>query len=281
MIENGLTAFYTETGVYHPAKGVYETLKVDKANIVIKREKDAGKVIAKNPSATLVDLGDGVACVEFHTKMNALDDKIGLMIEEGLKRVDADFEGLVISNDADNFSAGANLFLVVMNAQAQQWGALDELIKGLQDLHMAMRYFHKPVVVAPAGLALGGGCENLMHGSRVVAHTELYTGLVELGAGVIPAGAGTKEMMRRVLNPPMRTLNADPLPFYQRLLEQIGMAKVATSAEEAREWGILGPCDRVVMNRSHLLAEAKREVLAMAAAGYVPPKPEKVYVGGA
>ena len=284
MIEKGHTRFYRpENGgrsVYHPGKGAYVPLKDDPMIILLKDLKAAGRLITKNASASLIDLGDGVACVEFHTKMNALDADIGALIDQALDRVETDFEGLVIGNDADNFSAGANLFLVVMNAQAGQWDVLEQMVRGLQDLHMRMRYFHKPVVVAPAGLALGGGAEMIMHASRVVAAAELYTGLVELGVGVIPAGGGTKEMMRRVLNPPMRTRNTIVLPFVQRLLEQIGTAKVATSAEEARQLGILGPCDRVVMNRAHLLAEAKREVLAMAAAGYRPPLPEKVYAGG-
>jgi 3-hydroxyacyl-CoA dehydrogenase len=135
-------------------------------------------------------------------------------------------------------------------------------------------------VVAPAGLALGGGCEVSMHASRVVTAAELYIGPVEMGVGIIPAGGGTKEMLRRVVNPAMRTQNADVLPFLQRVLEQVGQAKVATSAEEARGFGILGPADRVVVNRDHLLAEARREVLHMVAAGYTPPAPESIYAAG-
>ncbi|MGE5221219.1 MAG: 3-hydroxyacyl-CoA dehydrogenase/enoyl-CoA hydratase family protein, partial [Omnitrophica WOR_2 bacterium] len=142
------------------------------------------------------------------------------------------------------------------------------------------RYFPRPVVVAPAGLSLGGGAEVTMHASRVVAAAELYTGLVEVGAGIIPAGGGTKEMLRRILNPAMRTQNADPLPFLQRIFEQIGMAKVSTSAAEARQMGILSEADRIVMNRDHLLAEAKREVLHMVETGYRPPIPEKIYAAG-
>jgi 3-hydroxyacyl-CoA dehydrogenase len=145
---------------------------------------------------------------------------------------------------------------------------------------MRMRYFPKPVVVAPAGLALGGGCEVTMHAPRVVAAGELYVGLVEMGVGIIPAGGGTKEMLRRVVNPAMRTQNADALPFLQRVLEQVGQAKVATSAEEARQFGILGPSDRIVMNRDMLLAEAKKEVLHMLATGYAPPAPEPIYAAG-
>ncbi|NJN44529.1 MAG: 3-hydroxyacyl-CoA dehydrogenase/enoyl-CoA hydratase family protein [Anaerolineae bacterium] len=290
MLEQGFTSFYRggnghadggiPRAVYHPGRGEYQPLPKNESHIIIQAQKDAGKVISKNPSASLIDLGDGVACVEFHTKMNVLDPDIGQMVDQALTCVETDFDGLVIGNDADNFSAGANIFLVVMNAQAGQWDAINEMIRGLQDLHMRMRYFHKPVVVAPAGLALGGGAEMIMHASRVVAHIELYTGLVELGIGVIPAGGGTKEMMRRIINPPMRTPNTLVLPFVQRLLEQIGTAKVATSAEEAREFGLLSGQDRVVFNRDHLLAEAKREVRAMADAGYLPPRPEKIYAGG-
>jgi 3-hydroxyacyl-CoA dehydrogenase len=153
-------------------------------------------------------------------------------------------------------------------------------VKKLQNMNMRMRYFPKPVVIAPAGLALGGGCEVTMHASRVVASAETYIGLVELGAGVIPAGAGTKEIMRRIINPAMRTDNAEAFPFIQRAFLQIGQAKVATSAYEARDMGILGPCDRIVTNRDHLLTEARKEVLHMTASGYRPPAPELIYAPG-
>lgn len=145
---------------------------------------------------------------------------------------------------------------------------------------MRMRYSPKPIVVAPAGLTLGGGCEITMHASRVVAAAETYTGLVELGVGLIPGGAGTKEMLRRIVNPVMRIENAEPLAALQKVFLQIGQAKVATSAEEARGMNILNPQDRIVLNRSHLLAEAKKEVLHMVAAGYKPPAPELIYAAG-
>jgi 3-hydroxyacyl-CoA dehydrogenase len=225
-------------------------------------------------------MGDGVACVEFHAKMNILDEDISSMIETGLDRVDQDFVGLVLGTEADNFSAGANLFMVVMLAQNEDWETLEMAIKKLQDVNMRMRYSHKPVVVAPAGLALGGGLEIMMHANRIVAGAELYTGQVEIGPGVIPAGGGTKELLRRILNPAMRTQNVESLPFLMRIIELIAMAKVATSAEEAREFGFLSSCDRVVLNRDHLLAEAKKEVLNMVATGYIPPLPEKIYAAG-
>jgi 3-hydroxyacyl-CoA dehydrogenase len=281
MLTAGIESFYQynggqKVGVYDVSKRNYAPLARQK-NLVLLKEQ---KVISQNAGATLYDMGDGVAGVEFHTKMNALDDDIFEIVNEGLNRAETDFDGLVIGNEADNFSAGANLFMVVVAAQQGMWETLDDAIRKLQNLNMRMRYFPKPVVVAPAGLALGGGCEVTMHASRVVAASELYIGLVELGAGVIPAGGGTKEIMRRVMNPPMKTENAEVLAYLQRAFIQIGQARVATSAEEARQMGILGSADRVVLNREHLLTEAKREVLHMAATGYTPPAPEKIYVAG-
>ncbi len=244
--------------------------------VVLKEQK----IVTQNAGATLYDTGDGVGLVEFHTKMNALDDDIFEIVNEALNRAETDFDGLVIGGEAENFSAGANLFMVVVAAQQGMWETLDEAIRKLQNLNMRMRYFPKPVVVAPAGLALGGGAEVTMHASRVVAHAELYIGLVEMGAGVIPAGGGTKELLRRIINPPLRTANADALPYLQRVFEQIGLAKVATSAEEGRQAGFLTGADRVVMHREHLLTEAKKEVLHLAATGYRPPAPEPVYAAG-
>jgi 3-hydroxyacyl-CoA dehydrogenase len=285
MLAQGCADFYqykegSKVGVYHPAQGGYVPIPRPAGLVYLPELKSAGKLVKKNLGADLVDLGDGVACVEFHTKMNALDVDIFNMIREGLEIVMTDFDGLVIGNEADNFSAGANLFLVVMNAQGKQWDQLEALVKSMQDILMHVRYFPKPVVIAPAGLALGGGAEVIMSGSRVVAASELYAGLVELGAGVIPSGSGTKELMRRIINPPMRTQNTEVLPFLQRVFEQIGLAKVATSAEEARQMGFLGVADRVTLNRDLLLAEAKKEVRHMVATGYKPPVPEKIYAAG-
>ncbi len=285
MLAKGLSSFYQYDGdrksaVYDYTTGAYHALPRPADMILIKEQRQAGRVITANPGASLIDLGDGVACVEFHTKMNALDDDIFNMLSTGLDRAEHEFEGLVIGNDSENFSAGANLMMVVMGAKMGMWDQLENAVKKMQAINMRMRYFGKPVVVAPAGLALGGGAEVTMYGSRVVAASELYTGLVEMGVGVIPAGGGTKEMLRRILNPPMRTQNAEALPYLQRIFEQIGLAKVATSAEEARNMGILSPADRVVFHRDHLIAEAKREVLHLASAGYQPPAPEKIYAAG-
>jgi 3-hydroxyacyl-CoA dehydrogenase len=286
MLSKGKETFYLyqddrQVGVYNPAKRDYDRITPPAGVIFLKDCKTKGNLVKKNPSASLVDLGDGVACLEFHTKMNTIDDDILRLMNEALDLVEVgDFDGLVIGNEGEHFSAGANLLGVVMGAQSGMWDQLEAVVKGLQDVNMRMRYSPKPVVLAPAGMVLGGGAEITMHASRVVSHIELYIGQVEIGPGVIPAGGGTKELLRRILNPAMRTEHADHLPYMQRIAELIAQAKVATSAEEARRFGFLTETDRVVMNRDRLLAEAKREVLHMVGAGYHPPVPEKIYAAG-
>jgi 3-hydroxyacyl-CoA dehydrogenase len=286
MLAAGIETFYEydgdrKVGVYDPDKKAYVPITKTPVQIVLKEEKSAGKIVHQNPGATLIDLGDGVACVEFHTKMNALDVDIFTMLSDALDRAEAgDFEGIVVGNQADNFSVGANLMMVIIAAQSGAWDQIEEANKFMQDIALRMRYFPKPVVTAPAGLALGGGAEVAMTGNRCVAAAEFYPGLVELGAGVVPSGGGVKELLRRVLNPAMRTDNAIAYPYLERIFRQIGMGRVATSAEEARQAGFLGPDDRIVMNRAHLIAEAKREVLHMVASSYRPPQPELIYAAG-
>jgi 3-hydroxyacyl-CoA dehydrogenase len=292
MLKNGVETFYqykrsspadkgdNKVGAYDVSKKKYVKFKQAAGFVFLKDLRGTKKEISKNAGASLYDIGDGVALVEFHTKMNALDEDIFTITSEALDRVENDFDGLVIGNEGEHFSAGANLFMVVVASQQGLWDQLDASIRKLQNMNMRMRYFPKPVVVAPAGLALGGGCEITMHASRVVAAAETYIGLVELGAGVIPAGAGTKETMRRVINPAVKIENTDPFPAIQKAFLQIGQAKVATSAEEARGMGILNPQDRIIANREHLLTEAKREVVHLAAAGYRPPAPELIFAAG-
>jgi 3-hydroxyacyl-CoA dehydrogenase len=288
MLTLGIDSFYQykrsspadkngdKVGVYDVVKRKVVKLKGPKGAVILKQQK----IVTQNAGATLSDMGDGVACLEFHTKMNSLDEDIMNMTVEAFDRLERDFDGLVIGNEAENFSAGANLFMMVVGAQQGMWDMLDGAVRKLQDMNMRMRYSPKPVIVAPAGLTLGGGCEITMHASRVVAAAETYIGLVELGVGVIPAGAGTKEMLRRIVNPVMRIENAEPLAALQKAFLQMGQAKVATSAEEARGMNILSPQDRIVLNRSHLLTEAKKEVLHMFASGYKPPVPELIYAAG-
>jgi 3-hydroxyacyl-CoA dehydrogenase len=285
MLKAGCETFYkykgaSKVGVYDVSKQKYVSIPKTPGLIVLSELRKAKKVISSNPGASLYDIGDGIALVEFHTKANALDDDIFAITLEALDRAETEFDGVVIGNEGEYFCAGANIGLVLMAAKSQQWDAITQMVKKLQNMNMRMRYFPKPVVIAPAGMTLGGGGEITMHGSRVVAAAETYIGQVELGVGVIPAGGGTKELMRRIINPCMRIPGVDIFPSLQRVFELIGQAKVATSAEEARQMGFLGPADRIVVNRDHLLTEAKREAMHMAAAGYHPPAPELIYAGG-
>ncbi|NOH02445.1 MAG: 3-hydroxyacyl-CoA dehydrogenase/enoyl-CoA hydratase family protein [Chloroflexi bacterium] len=285
MLKAGVKTFYqykggNKVGVYDVTQNKYVKFKASKDFVFLKDLRGTKKEVSKNAGASLFDIGDGVGLVEFHTKLNTLDDDISTMVVEAMDRLQTDFDGLVVGNEGEHFSAGANLFMVVVAAQQGMWDQLEMAVRKLQDMNMRMRYSPKPVVVAPVGYAFGGGCEITMHAPRVVAAAETYIGLVELGAGVIPAGGGTKEMMRRIINPPMKTDSAEAFPFIQRAFLQIGQAKVATSAEEARGMGILTPADRVVVNRDHLLTEAKKEVLHMISSGYKPPAPELIYAPG-
>ncbi|HEX7593920.1 MAG TPA: 3-hydroxyacyl-CoA dehydrogenase/enoyl-CoA hydratase family protein, partial [Anaerolineae bacterium] len=277
MLATGHASFYKDGKYYDLAAKDYKPLPKN-PNVILLRDQ---KVIKQNDSASLIDLGDVVACLEFHSKMNALDDGIVEIATAAMEQVDQNFVGMVVGNQGEHFSAGANVMMVGLAANDGRWDDIDRIGKALQDFTMAMRYSAKPVVTAPFGYTLGGGCEVMMAGSRIVAHAESYIGQVEVGMGLVPAGGGCKELLRRIVSPAMQTPNADPLPFMQRVFELIGMAKVATSAEEARQMGFLGAADRVVMNRDQQIAEAKRTVLQMVAEGYRPPIRGKIiYAAG-
>jgi len=234
------------------------------------RLKPVAPQVRSNKGASLLDLGDGVLQLEFHTKMNTLDGDIRQMIVESVEELEQGaWVGMVIANDGADFCVGANLSNVDPNG-------IEPAVKAMQDALMTVRFCSKPIVAAPFGRTLGGGAEVAMAAARIVAASETYMGLVEVGVGLIPGAGGCKELVRRVVSPVMkRTPNADPLPFVQNVLQTIGTARVSTSAEEARSLGFLGPADRVVMNRDHLLDEAKREVLELAEEGYAPPAREK------
>lgn len=276
MLAMGHASFYHNGSYYDPASKSYRALAAAPNAIVLKNTR----VISENDSASLRDLGDGVALLEFHTKMNALDDNIVEVARTAMEEVEKNFVGMVVGNQGEHFSAGANIVGIWMMAESGEWEKIDEVAKQLQDFTMQLRYSRKPIVIAPFGYTLGGGCEVAMAGSRVVAHAESYVGLVEVGIGVIPAGGGCKEMLRRVVAPAMQTPNADVLPFLQRVFETIGTAKVATSAHEAQQLGFFGNDTRIVMNRDHLISEAKKTVLNMVAENYQAPARAKIYAAG-
>jgi len=235
-------------------------------------------VVKKNAGASLVDLGDGVLCVEFHSKMNAIGGDTIQMLQAGVKEASANFAALVVGNDAVNFSAGANLMLLLLESQEGNWDEVDLMVRAFQGATMALKYADVPVVVAPAGLALGGGCEIALHADRVQAAAETYIGLVEVGVGLIPAGGGTKEMLARAMEG--AAPSADPLPLVQRVFETIGFAKVSTSGSDAKRLGYLRDADGITMNRDHLKRDAKAIALGRVPA-YVRPQPRTaIRVGG-
>jgi 3-hydroxyacyl-CoA dehydrogenase len=209
-----------------------------------------------------------VLCCEFHSKMNAIGADLISMLHKGLKRLETDFDAMVIANQAVNFSVGANLMLVLMGAQEQEWDELHLAVKQFQNANLAIKYAPKPVVTAPQGMALGGGCEVSLHGARIQGAAEAYMGLVETGVGLIPGGGGTKEMMIRANE---RTAGGEDLDLFHAMkpvFETIAMAKVGTSAEECRDLGFLRREDAVSMNRDRLVGDAKEAALALVRGGY-------------
>jgi 3-hydroxyacyl-CoA dehydrogenase len=245
---------------------------------LLKAAKERNRIVRKNSGASLVDIGDGVLCVEFHSKMNAIGGDTIQMLQAGVKEAAANFAALVVGNDALHFSAGANLMLLLLEAQEGNWDEVDLMVRAFQQATMALKHADVPVVVCPGGLALGGGCEIALHADRVQAAAETYVGLVEVGVGLIPAGGGTKEMLARAMDE--LPAGADPLPFVQRVFETIGFAKVSTSGADARRLGYLRAADGITMNRDRLLEDAKTIALARAT-GYVPARPRTASrVGG-
>ena len=263
MLASGATSFYkNENGkrsYYDLVGGGYKPMLERPGVLVLKSVKDRTGVIKSNAGASLIDIGDGVACLEFHSKMNSIGaDTVG-MINSALDEVERNFKGLVVGNQGGNFSAGANIMLLLLAAQEEEWDDINLIVAGLQRAVMRLRYSPKPVVTAPYGLTLGGGCEVAMHGNRVRAAAETYIGLVEVGVGVIPAGGGTKEMTMRAMDAAQKVPDADPLNFLKKTFEMIGMGKVATSAQEAKAWGILRDVDSISMNGERLIADAKQQ----------------------
>lgn len=282
--ENGSRFFFDVTSKS------YREVPTKPTHIVLKTLKDQKKVIKENDGASIIDLGDGVVNVEFHTKMNAIDADIGQMLSDAVELVesDASYKGVVVSNDSQNFSVGANLMLLWMEAQQQNWSGIEDMVKGFQDVCMRLKYSKKPVVAAPAGMALGGGCEVIMGCDGVRAHGETYIGLVEVGAGLIPGGGGNKNMLLNIeallkakgSSGWSGVSDGGPFPKVQKCFEMIGFAKVATSAVEGQKFGYLPQNTHITMLRDRLLYDAKQDVLELAKV-YEPKQPrEDILVPG-
>ncbi len=298
LLDAGGQSFYIEKDgqphFFDLASKSYQPVPIDPHFVDLARLKREGREIEGNSSATLIDLGDGVLCCEFHAKMNAIDPDIIAMLHRGVDLLEQgdDWIGMVIGNQGENFCVGANLMLVFMAAQqannadseeeaAQIWQGVEEMTRGLQDALQRTKYCAKPVVAAPFGMALGGGAEISMGADRICAHADLFMGQVELGVGLIPGGGGNKELLIRHLEGvPEQANNVNILPHMQAVFELIGMAKVSMSAHEAQAMCFLRPNDKIVVNKDHLLMTAKRMVQAMALEGYKPALPRKLKLPG-
>lgn len=263
QVRSGQLTFADLSGNYQPVRRAEGVLLLSDAKL-------RQPAVLVNPSASLWDIGDGVACLEFHSKMNTLDMDTMTLIRQSIDKVSNEFAALVIHNDGENFSAGANLTLLMQAIHNSDWTAVEQLLLQGQQTFKALKFAPFPVVGAPSGLALGGGCEILLHCDAIQAHAELYIGLVEVGVGLVPAWGGCKEYLRRWLKLPKRP--GGPIPPIVKAFETIGMAKVSKSAMEAKELLFLAHTDGVSMNKSRLLADAKARALALSQ-DYRPPEP--------
>jgi 3-hydroxyacyl-CoA dehydrogenase len=262
------------------ASSSYKPVEVPPGVWSVSVAKKSKGVVKKNSGASLVDLGDGIGCIEFHSKMNTIGSDIVQLISQTLKPGGAgeNFDAFVITNDAPNFSVGANLMLLLMSAQEEEWDEVDLAIRAFQGMTQAIKFSPRPVVVAPFGMTLGGGVEMSLHGAARQPHAELYMGLVEVGVGLLPGGGGCKEMLLRALDsadairPGGRGESVDLMEAMKRAFETIAMAKVSTSAHEARGLGLLSSSDRITMNRDRVLSDAKARAIELVRAGYEPPQ---------
>ena len=286
MLKTKHKSFYVKkkdgTYYYDFAKKGYVKLEDNPKIILLPSLKERKKIVKSNSAATLVDIGDGVVCLEFHTKMNAIEEDLTAMLNESCDIVEKDFVGMVVANHATNFSVGANIFLALDAAQKKQWDLLGKAVEALQNANMKMKYLSKPVVTAPAGMALGGGCEMAIHGARCQPHGETYIGLVEVGVGLIPAGGGVKELMVRCTEGIPDGAVEDGMnlqQIYAKVFQNIAMAKVSTSAAEGMELGYIRKTDSISLSRDQHIWDAKQVVLGLAGF-YKKPRPAMIPVMG-
>ena len=285
LLDAGYNSWYRNEGAeyFDPSRGTYLPVEGASAVMTLTRAKRSHGMVAENPGASLIDVGDGIACIEFHTKMNALGGDIVNFMRQSLgpdSQAVRDFRGFVVTNDAANFSAGANLVQLLLAAQDEEWDEIQMYIRAFQEMTQAIKFCPRPVVVAPFGLTLGGGAEVTMHAAKRRPHLELYMGLVETGVGLIPAGGGCKEMTLRAVSlagsaapSPSRSDSVELHHTMRTIFEDMATAKVSTSAYEAQDLNLLRPTDVITMNRERLLHDAKADALALAESGYQAPLP--------
>jgi 3-hydroxyacyl-CoA dehydrogenase len=283
VISSGRTCLYEKTSQkknYCLPNGQWKAITPPDQTISLLNVKNQNKIIHKNAGASLIDLGDDVACLEFHSPNNVIGQDILQMVRYSLDEVRKNYRGLVIGSEGKNFCVGANLMMLLMEAQDENWFEIEQMVRDFQSLSMSIKYFEKPVVSAPYAMTLGGGVEMCLPASQVLASAETYMGLVEVGVGLIPAGAGTKEMLvRTILNADVNGKN-DLQPFVGKVFETIAMAKVSTSGAEAKELGYLRPSDQIIIRGESQLYKAKQAVLTLSTSGYQPPEKRKIRVIG-
>ncbi|MGH9451873.1 MAG: 3-hydroxyacyl-CoA dehydrogenase/enoyl-CoA hydratase family protein [Terriglobia bacterium] len=279
LLDAGKTSFYSQSSgrvsVFDFAREDYLPIEDKPGVLLLSALKSQGREVKNNAGASLIDLGDGVLCLEFHSKMNTIGPDAIQMIHAGLKTLNESFDAMVIGNQGANFCAGANLMLLLLTIQEGEWDEVHEAVRAFQNANMALKYAEKPVVAAPFGLTLGGGVEVSLHCARTEANAETYMGLVEAGVGLIPAGGGTKEMLLRAVDAVSSVESADLFPRVKDVFQTLGMAKVSTSAPEARKLGFLSARDAISMNRERQIATAKQVALEMAKLGYHPGAPRE------
>jgi len=267
LLADGHESFYhaeSDGKISYFSAGAYLPRPVKSSSFSLAEAHQQGKVIFGNAGASLVDMGDGVACLEFHSPNNSIGGDILNMIHKSLEEVEKNYLGLVIGNQGKNFCVGANLMLILLEAEEENWAEIDLMVREFQRATMALKYAAKPVVAAPFGMTLGGGTEICLHSHAIQASAESYLGLVELGVGLIPGGGGTKEMAWRAMEGILPGVQAAPDYFMAKRFEVVAMAQVSTSAEKARELGFLRDHDRYSMNPDHLLLDAKARVVDLA-----------------
>jgi 3-hydroxyacyl-CoA dehydrogenase len=282
LLDRGQEKFYHKAddgSAKYFCAGEYLGKPVNPYTVSLKQAKKQGKEIFGNSGASLIDLGDGVACLEFHSPNNSIGADILSMIHKSLAEVEKNYLGMVIGNQGKNFCVGANLMLILMEAEDENWDEIDLMVREFQRGTMALKLASKPVVAAPFGMTLGGGAEVCLHSHAIQAASETYMGLVELGVGLIPGGGGTKEMAVRAMEGILPGVQAAPDYFFAKRFEVVAMAQVSTSAEKARQLGFLRDHDRYSMNAEHILLDAKARVIDLSR-NFRPIVPGKVKVGG-
>ena len=289
LLDSGYTSFYsaaelggahTKSTYFDPGSNGYQAINLSPEVIVLSDLRADRKVVQSNADANLIDIGDGVACLEFHSKMNIVNTSTLDMMLKAVDEVERNFVGLVIGNHSDNFSVGLNLVLVLEKARNKDWDAIDRIIRNFQAANMSLRYSAKPVVSAPSGMTYGGGCEIVLNSDAVCAAAESYMGLVEVRVGLIPGAGGTKEMLLRCQENQSMDAGVDTFPYVKRAFETIAHSNVSESGSHAKQLGYLRNTDNISINRRHHLHAAKQMVRSIAVSGYQQPQAREMLVSG-